>query len=116
MAYVSTSTDKRSNAQSTFTDLFSILNQYIPSRAGDLTLRYSYEELNTIKETAQKNITLLDDGIQELRSLLNSISKINPTLNQNLNNTNSFIEGITNLIEALSNLESDACYVLENNL
>lgn len=101
------------NADSPFTELFSMLKSYEVKSEKFSTLSYSTKKLKAMYQHADNAINMLLQGLQDLGKLMSLKSKKEDVKDHSVNNIGFFISGIGNLTEALNVLRLDADYVLK---
>lgn len=101
------------NAESPFTELFSLLKRYEILSQGFPTLAYKTEELKVMHQHINNAIDVLLQGLQDMGHLIDAATHDKGKTIEDLNNIGFFISAISNLTEALNNLRVDADHVLE---
>lgn len=97
------------NANSPFTELFSLLKRYEVNVSGVPILVYNYKEMEIICQHAENATNILLQGLQEIGCLLGEVDKDNIL---RLSNIGWLISILSNAIEALNILRSDADFML----
>jgi hypothetical protein len=101
---------RQENQENSFTRLFSLFKRYQCTQDGLPILAFERDDLELMHQHSDDAITVLLQGLQDLGHLLGAKDK-NKMVN-NLKNIGYFISSVSNLIEALDSLRSDAGFVL----
>ena len=96
-----------------FTELFSILVRYKIVLGSRVVPVYSSDELHAIRRHLDNGTLTLLQGMQDLGQMISALDR--EKLPRILENIGEFISVISNLIEALTNLNHDAVFALEVN-
>jgi hypothetical protein len=103
---------KISNAESPFTELFSILKTHEVQSNELPILPHSTKKIKIIYQHTENAISLLLQGLQNVGQLIGT-RKRSTLSNSEVNNIGFFISAISNLTEALNVLRLDADYILK---
>ena len=101
------------NANSPFSELFSLLKRYQVLPHGVATLAYAAEELKVMHQHIDNAMEILLQGLQDLGQLIGIAAQDKEKIADDLSNIGFFISAIGNLTEALNALRLDADYVLK---
>lgn len=100
------------DADSPFTQLFSLLTQNREITNGNVSLAYGTPELEVMNQHVENAIEVLLQGLQDLGYVAGMIGEKDKKIMKNLNHIGFFISAIGNLTEALNTLRSDTSYTL----
>jgi len=101
------------NIESSFTELFSLLKCSETLSMCNTSEKYTTDEILIVNQHAENAMTTLLQGLQDLGVIISIVATGNKEIMQNLHNIGYFISAISNLIEALDKLRSDASYILD---
>jgi hypothetical protein len=101
------------NAESPFTELFSLLIQNKTLAEGHVSLAYKTSDLEVMHQHIDNAIEVLLQGLQDLGHVVGMVGDNEKKIISDLNHIGFFISAISNLTEALNNLRSDTSYTLK---
>lgn len=108
MADITNSDLEFKNRDCPFTELFSLLKRREESPSGEIVLGYNSNELSAIHQHVDNAIVMLIQGMQDVGGLLGIAINESDGITESLDNIGFFISGISNLMEALNGLRTDA--------
>lgn len=103
------------NAESPFTELFSILKRDKILSNGLATLGHDTKALKVMQQHVDNAMDVLLQGLQDLGNLIGMSIQNKKDALEDLNNIGFFISAISNLTEALNALRLDADYMLKKS-
>lgn len=110
MTNLKTSDFSMKNADSPFTELFSIMSKYFIS---DEFLAGATQEIEAMRQHIDNSVQSMLQGLQNIGHLMGVSLQNKDKLSDEIKNIGFFIASIGNLVEALNALRSDADFVLQ---
>lgn len=101
------------NSESPFTELFSLLKRIDSLPEGFTTLAYKTQEIKKMNQHADNAMSVLLQGLQDIGVIVSMSAQKNKDIAQDLKRIGFFISAISNLVEALHDLQIDTGYVLK---